>query len=224
MDGEAQIGILIWEQCDTQRVWRSLDVMVAKTIADQVTLAVNNAKLRSLMKSLAVTEEQSGLIKRSSYLDVLQSEVRRAMTQNSTSTIMLVSLDASLRIKELGEAGVDAAMDKVAKSILPLLRQNDIAVRYNLSTIALLLPDTNGKNAFFVHEKVRKAVGDLRIPGCPADLQMNVGIAEALVDREFEPVDIVTELINRAESALLMARSDGGNKAHAIAPAYTAVA
>jgi GGDEF domain-containing protein len=112
-------------------------------------------------------------------------------------------------------------MDKVAKSILPLMRQNDIAIRYNLTTVALLLPDTNGKNAFFVHEKVRKAVGSLKIPGCPPELQINVGIAEALVDREFDPVDIVTELINRAEAALVMARSDGGNKAHAIAPAYS---
>ena len=100
------------------------------------------------------------------------------------------------------------------------MRQNDVAIRYNMTTVALLLPDTNGKNAFFVHEKVRKAISALKIPNCPPELQMNVGIAEALIDREFDPVDIVTELINRAEAALVMARSDGGNKAHAIAPAY----
>ena len=51
----------------------------------QRLLAVNNAKLRSLMKNLAVTDEKSGLLKRSSYLDVLLSETKRAFSQNSTA-------------------------------------------------------------------------------------------------------------------------------------------
>ena len=42
-----------------------------KTIAEQMILAANNARLRSLVKTLAITDERSGLLKRSSYVDVL---------------------------------------------------------------------------------------------------------------------------------------------------------
>jgi hypothetical protein len=34
----------------------------------------------------------------------------------------------------------------------------------------------------------------------------------------FDPVDIVSEVINRAESALALARLEGGNKTQSLAP------
>jgi len=48
-DGGEQAGILILEQT-TPRQWRHTDIVVMKTIADQMVLAVSNARLRSLMR------------------------------------------------------------------------------------------------------------------------------------------------------------------------------
>ena len=50
--------------------------MVLKTISDQIVIALNNAGLRRLVKSLSVTDEHSGLLKRASYLDLLMAETR----------------------------------------------------------------------------------------------------------------------------------------------------
>ena len=44
------------------------------------------------------------------------------------------------------------------------------------------------------------------------------GIAEAVIAENYDPVDIVTELINRAAFALEIAEAEGGNKTHALAP------
>jgi tetratricopeptide (TPR) repeat protein len=44
---EEHVGILLLEQCDHQRAWRPTDEVVLKNIADQLMMAVNNAKLRS---------------------------------------------------------------------------------------------------------------------------------------------------------------------------------
>jgi GGDEF domain-containing protein len=46
---------------------------------------------------------------------------------------------------------------------------------------------------------------------------MSVGIAEAVLQEKFDPADIVTEVINRVESALERARHEGGNKVQALA-------
>ena len=51
-----------------------------------------------------------------------------------------------------------------------------------------------------------------------------MGIAEVASQHSFDPVDIVTEVINRAEAALEIAKAEGGNKAHSIAPNLQALA
>jgi diguanylate cyclase (GGDEF)-like protein len=218
-------GLLILEQCDKQRTWRTTDGVVLKTIADQMVLAVNNAKLRSLMKNLAVTDEKSGLLKRSSYIDVLLSEAKRALAQNSTASVLLFSFGkASALVKEIGEPAVEAMMQQVGQTICAQVRQNDIAVRYDLASIALILPDTNDKNAFFVVDKMRKVLAGQKIPGTDKPLTIAVGIAEAAMQPQFEAIDIVTEVINRAETAIEAARAEGPNAAKALAPHLQAVA
>jgi diguanylate cyclase (GGDEF)-like protein len=209
---------LILEQCDKRRAWRTPDAVVLKTIADQMVLAVNNAKLRNLMKNLAVTDEKSGLLKRSSYVDVLLSEAKRASTQNSTASILLFSFGrASTLVKEIGEPSVEAMMQQVGQTICAQVRQNDIAVRYDLASIALILPDTNDKNAFFVVDKMRKVLSGQKIPGTEKPISIAVGIAEFAMHPGFEAIDIVTEVINRAEAAIDTARAEGPNAAKSLA-------
>jgi len=145
------------EQCEP-REWAQADVFVLKTIADQMVLAVNNSKLRSLVKTLAVTDEKSGLLRRSSYLDVLLSEVRRAVQQKSTAAVMLMQFAKPGLAKEVGEPAVENMMQQVGQVITSHIRQNDVAVRYDLTSIALILSETTEKNSFFVVDKLRKVL------------------------------------------------------------------
>lgn len=217
MDSGQQSGIVILEQT-TPRQWRQPDIEVLKTIAEQVVQAVANARLRTLMKTLAVTDEKSGLLKRSSYLDVLLSEVKRSLQQQTPLTLMLLHFGkASTLVKEIGESQVENMMQQIGQSLASHIRQNDVAVRYDLTTIALVLSDTTEKNAFLVVEKMRKVLAPVKVPGADRQPLMSVGIAEAVLQERFDAVDIVTEVINRVESALDLARSEGGNKARALA-------
>ena len=225
MDGEDHAGVLILEQCGVPRHWLPTDAVVLRTIADQMVLAVNNARLRSLVKNLAVTDEKSGLLKRSSYLDVLMSEVKRSVQQNSPLSVMLMDFGkASTLVREIGESGVESMMQQLGQTIASHIRQNDVAVRYDLTEIALILADTNDKNAFFVVEKMRKLLDSTRLATKSVPLKTTVGIAEAVLDANYDPVDIVTEVINRAESSLHTAKHEGGNIARALAPAFVSAA
>jgi len=218
LDGDEQAGMIILEQCGTKREWRETDIVVLRTIADQTALACSNAKLRSLMKTLAVTDEKSGLLKRSSYLDVLMSETRRAVAQSSTSTLMLLHFGkSSSLVKEVGEQAVENMMTQLGQVICSHVRQNDVAIRYELTTIAVVLADTNDKNAFFVVDKLRKVLGAVKVPGTEKLPPMTVGIAEAVMQGKFDPVDIVTEVINRADEALEAAKAEGPGTAKSIA-------
>ncbi|MDP9269067.1 MAG: diguanylate cyclase [Acidobacteriota bacterium] len=218
LDGDEQAGMIILEQCGKTREWRETDIVVLRTIADQTALACSNAKLRSLMKTLAVTDEKSGLLKRSSYLDVLMSETRRAVAQSATSTLMLVHFGkSSSLVKEIGEQAVENMMTQLGQAICSHVRQNDVAIRYELTTIAVVLADTNDKNAFFVVDKLRKVLGTVKVPGTDKPPPMTVGIAEAVMQGKFDPVDVVTEVINRADDALDAAKAEGPGTAKSIA-------
>jgi diguanylate cyclase (GGDEF)-like protein len=224
IDAGEQAGLLLLEQCEP-RQWRQAEIEVLKTIAEQMVLAVSNARLRTLMKTLAVTEEKSGLLKRSSYLDVLQSEVRRSMQQQTPLTLMLLQFGKAVAlIKEIGEPAVENLMQQIGQTICSHIRQNDVAVRYDLTSIALLLSDTGEKNAFLAAEKMRKALTPNKIPGTDRNPPITVGIAEAVLQPQFDPVDIVTEVINRVENALEAARAQGGNRVHALPATFAPVA
>ena len=218
LDSGEQSGILILEQT-SPRQWQQTDVVVLKTIAEQMVLAVSNVRLRTLMKTLAVTDEKSGLLKRPSYLDVLLSEVRRSTQQKTPMTLMLLHFGkASAMVKEIGEAPVESMMQQIGQSLASHIRQNDVAIRYDLTTIALVLSDTTEKNAFLVVDKMRKVLAPIKIPGTERMPPISAGIAEAVLQERFDAVDMVTEVINRVESALEIARAEGGNKAHSLAP------
>jgi diguanylate cyclase (GGDEF)-like protein len=218
IDSGEQSGILILEQT-SPRQWQQTDIVVLKTIAEQMVLAVSNVRLRTLMKTLAVTDEKSGLLKRSSYLDVLLSEVRRSLQQKSPMTLMLLHFGkASALAKEIGEAQVESMMQQIGQALASHIRQNDVAVRYDLTTIALVLSDTTEKNAFLVVDKMRKVLAPTKVPGTERTPPISVGIAEAVLQERYDAVDMVTEVINRVESALEIARAEGGNKAHSLAP------
>ncbi len=218
VDGDEHVGILILEQCDRPRHWRPTDVVVSKTIADQMVLAVNNTRLRNLMKTLAVTDEKSGLLKRASYIDVVLAEIKRGLQQNSATTVMLLNFGkASVLRREAGEAAVEGMMQNIGQAICSNIRQTDTALMYDPTTIALVLGDTTDKNAFFVVDKMRKVFANMKAAG-DKPITLSAGIAGAVAQPHYDPVDIVTEVINRAEQALEVAQSQGPNSAHSLAP------
>jgi GGDEF domain-containing protein len=108
-------------------------------------------------------------------------------------------------------------MQQISQILASHIRQNDVAVRYDTTSVALLLSDTNEKNAFLVVDKMRKVLASVKIPGTDRNPPMSVGIAEAVLLEKFDPADIVTEVINRLETALELARAEGGNKAQSLA-------
>ena len=225
MDIDEHAGILILEQVGAPRKWHPTDEVVLKTIAEQMILAVNNARLRSLVKTLAVTEEKSGLLKRSSYLDVLLSETKRSLEQDTPLIIMLLHFGkTSAMVREYGEPAVDNMMQQIGQVLTSHIRQTDVAVRYDLTTIALVLADTAEKNAFFVVDKMRRVLGAVHLPGKSTAPGITIGIAEAVLNSRFDPTDIVTEVINRAETAMEAAKAEGPNAAKCLsAPVFETV-
>jgi diguanylate cyclase (GGDEF)-like protein len=221
-DGQDQMGVLVLAQ-NSARGWHSADVVVLKTISEQIVIALTNAGLRRLVKSLSVTDEQSGLLKRASYLDLLMAETRRAVQQSTPVTVTLMQFGkSSAMLKEHGEKAVEAAMQQIGQLFAANIRQNDLAFRYEKTTIALVLGETGEKEALMAIEKLRKLLSEVKLSD--EIVPFSAGLAEAVVRQQFDPVDIVTEVINRADKALDAAVAQGMGRIVSLAASVAAAA
>jgi diguanylate cyclase (GGDEF)-like protein len=216
-DGKDQMGVLILLH-NTPHAWHSNDVMVLRTISEQIVIAMNNAGLRRLVKNLSVTDEGSGLLKRASYLDLLMSETRRGLQQRAPLTVLLMQFGKGAAVvKEFGEEAVEATMQQLGRICTANIRQNDLAIRYDTTTIALVLGGVGEKGAVSAVNHLRKLISEVRMPDREEPIPFSCGVVEAALRPEFDPVDIVTEVINRAEFALDAAIAQGGGKVVALA-------
>ncbi|MFZ0796208.1 MAG: tetratricopeptide repeat protein [Terriglobales bacterium] len=223
-EGNDQIGVLILAQ-NTSRVWQAAEVLVIRTLSDQVLIALNNAGLRRLVKNLSVTDEKSGLMKRASYLDLLQAETRRGLQQGTAVTVLLMQFGRrGALIKEYGEPSVTAVMEQVGQLFAANTRTNDLAFHYEATTIALVLGDTGEVEALLAVEKLRRLLADVRFPGKDKGVEFSAGLAQAVMQQHFDPVDIVTEVANRADHALELAVAQGAGKIVTQAPQFAASA
>ena len=223
-DGNDQLGVLILTQ-DTPRIWNSGEVVVLKTLSDQVVIALNNAGLRRLVKNLSVTDEKSGLLKRASYLDLLQAEIRRGLQQGTAVTVLLMHFGRrSVLMKEFGEQAVETAMEQIGHLFSANIRTNDLAFRYEATSVALILGDTGEKEATMAVEKLRRLLADVRYGAQAKPVEFSAALAQAVMRQHFDPVDIVTEVVNRADHALEQAITQGSGSVVCQAPQFGASA
>jgi len=223
-EGNDQLGVIVLAQ-NAPRAWNPGEVLVIKTLTDQVVIALNNAGLRRLVKNLSVTDEKSGLLKRASYLDLLQAETRRGLQTGTAVTVLLMQFGRrGALVKEHGEQAVEKVMEQIGQLFSQNIRTNDLAFRYEATTVALILGDTGEKEALMAVEKLRRLLAEVKFPGKNTGVEFSAGLAQAVMRQHFDPVDIVTEVVNRADVALEQALAQGLGKIVSQAPQFAASA
>jgi tetratricopeptide (TPR) repeat protein/GGDEF domain-containing protein len=214
MDKDQPAGLILIEQCDRRRAWTPGEVVLLTTLGTQVVIAVNNTKLRRLVRSLAGSDEETGLLPRSSYLDCLLAEAGRAKQQSQPLSVCLVEPeDPAGLLKSLGDSGVQRYFQQISKVLQSNLRQNDIAIRYSPCAIAVVYPDTALPQGGLAVEKLRRAFAQVKPDGntppefCGAVCDVQLGSA-------FDAVDGITEVINRLDRALEESHKENGHRVH----------
>ncbi len=212
LDKDAGVGLILLEQCDTPRAWSQSENVLLKSIGAQVVIANNNTKLRRLVRSIAGTDPETGLLPRSAYLECLLSEARRSKDQSQPLSVCLMEPEnPHSLLKSLGDAGVQKFVQQVGKALTPTLRQNDISIRYSPLSVIVVFPDTALPQAGLAVEKVRRALAQIRVNGSDA-----AGFCAAVCDvplgQNFDAVDGVTEVINRLEVSLDRAHKEGSKR------------
>ena len=208
---QAPAGMLIVAHAGPH-TWRPNEAYFLQAIGDQMLMSVSHTRLRSLVRRMGVSDERTGLLSRSSYLSCLLTEADRSRTQGTPLSLAILQIDRGAEIlRQHGESPVERFLEQLSRSLQPIVRQNDVAVKYTSWSLAFILPDTTLAGAQNLADKLRRAASGLRPPWDSTQITLSVGIVEAVAKQDYESEDIVTDLINRAESSAEEARKTGGD-------------
>ncbi len=187
------IGLFIVQQCGARRRWSSDDLALLRSMVDQVALAVHVARMQALLPA-AVAEEDTGLLKRSSYIDAVVAELgRQRAGAELRSTLALLQV-ASLT----SETQAEDAVAELVRTLRSVAKGQAMSFRYDSDIVALLLPqlEVSGTEAL---------VGRLREALEPIAITITAGIAQAGALSGFDAEDAATEWINRVARAMTLA-------------------
>jgi diguanylate cyclase (GGDEF)-like protein len=212
-DKETQLpaGMLIVGHAEARK-WKPNEAYFLQAIGDQMLMSVSHTRLRSLVRRMGVSDERSGLLSRSSYQSCLLTEADRARTQGTPLALTILQIDRGAELlRQQGESPLERFLEQLARSLQPIVRQNDVAVKYTSWSLAFILPDTTLAGAQNLADKLRRAASGLRPPWDSTQITLSAGIVEAVAKHEYDSEDIVTDLINRAEFSIEEARKRGGD-------------
>lgn len=163
------------------------------------------------LKELAITDGMTGLYNYRHFKDRLGLEFQRAERSHAAMSLVMMDIDY---FKHYNDTNGHLAGDEVLRMISYLIRQNvrqiDLPIRYGGEEFALLLVDTEKKDAIHVAEKIKGIVERSSFKNESAQpngkITLSMGVAAY-------PDDVKTpdELISIADQRLYRAKALGRN-------------
>ena len=130
------------------RKWKPNESFFLQAVGDQLVMSVTHTRLRSLVRSLAVADEKTGLLSRGAYIDCLLVESNRSRTQGTPLSLVIVHIDrGGDLLRQHGDAAVEQYVEQLARALSSAVRQTDIAVKYTAWSLVFVLPNTSLDNA-----------------------------------------------------------------------------
>ena len=203
---------------------------LAAAYADQVAIALENARLFAQTQELAITDPLTGLYNRRFFFNQAKTEFERARRYQGPLSIIMLDIDD---FKKINDTYGHLIGDQVLQSLARLCRENvreiDVVGRYGGEEFVILLPETplvisqpvGGENssssdgiiinsgAITAAERLRQKVDQNIIQTEKDNLRITISLGVA----EYHP-DITSPemLLDHADQALYLAKQAGKNR------------
>ncbi|MDT4292095.1 GGDEF domain-containing protein [Methylomonas sp. MO1] len=161
------------------------------------------------VQHLAYHDTLTGLPNRSLFRDRLQQAIATAQREQSALALMFVDLDKFKPVNDGYGHGIgDLLLKAVAERIGRCLRKSDSPARIGGDEFVVLLPAIKTEqNALEIAEKVRYGLSQpFEIEGLTLGISASIGLAVYP-----DHADEIQQLINRADTAMYYAKSEGRN-------------
>ena len=182
---------------------------VMSAAAALLAASVKNADLFLQVHENSVRDALTGCFNRRHFLEVMDSELRRARRSHGSLSVVMFDLDHFKEINDrFGHLCGDAVLAMVGQRMKAVLRGSDIKCRYGGEEFLALLPETPLVGAQRVAETLRRDLEEhpVRWNDQTVVVTASFGITEIIAGEED-----AAAIIGRADAGLYQAKQDGRN-------------
>ena len=220
-------GLLIAHQCSHTRAWQPADVRLLQSLATQVGIAIQQAKMHA---QLTLANEQ---LRRIAYLDGLtqvanrrrfeqyiKTEWRRMSREKKPLALILCDIDYFKAYNDYyGHQAGDNCLRLVARTLgRAAKRPGDLVARYGGEEFVIVLPNTDLSGAETVAEDIRYLIRSRRIDHKKSKVDkiitLSLGVASGIPNPDSSP----GELVKLADDALYDAKNQGRDQVRTALP------
>lgn len=203
------IGLLAIDSAQPNR-FTNEDVKMATAFADQVAIALENARLYEEAQNMALTDALTGLYNRRGLFEIGRLEFSRARRNSRPFAALMADIDHFKRVNDLyGHAIGDQALQVLARHLNNITRDVDIVGRYGGEEFVVLLSETPLEAARDIAERLRAAIETSPIATDSGNLRLTISVGVAASSNETPDLET---LIARADQALYVAKHKGRNR------------
>lgn len=189
------------------------DIEMAMTIASQIALSIEKARLFEL----SITDGLTKLYVHRYFQASLSNEIKRAKRYNKPLSLILFDIDHFKKFNDTyGHQMGDLVLAGVANIVKNKVRNVDIPARYGGEEFAIILPETNVDSAQLVAERLRSSVESYEFIS-PDNIKLKVTISIGIASFPIHATDKL-ELIKFADSALYESKKQGRNRVTVYSP------
>jgi diguanylate cyclase (GGDEF)-like protein len=204
---ERTMGVLMVTSDDTERLWQDNEIMLMRTVADQMAVAVNHARLFQQMQQQALTDGLTGCFNRRFFEIQLERDLHLATRMRQPVSLILIDIDHFKRVNDThGHDAGDTALRILASELREEVRGVDTAARYGGEEFAIILPQAGPEGAFAVAERLRTRIERTEVPGV-GTITASLGIATFPLHASSRDL-----LVTAADRALYQAKRTGRNR------------
>ncbi|MEW6207879.1 MAG: sensor domain-containing diguanylate cyclase [Acidobacteriota bacterium] len=205
------IGVLMVEDDTPGRLWEDEEELMAKTVADELAVAISHARLFKRVQIQAMTDALTGLYNHRYFQERLEREIKLADRNDTHLSLIMLDLDHLKRINDTyGHRKGDAALTHVARMMRSSFRDIDICARYGGEEFVAILPQCGREDALKAAERLREAIASTPVRQI-GQVTASIGVAtypESAVSQE--------ELIEMADRAMYVAKESGRNRVRSL--------
>lgn len=186
------------------------EVKLFEAVAENVAIAVENAKDYQKTKELSHRDDLTGLHNRRYFFERFEREVERAKRYDRIVSLIMIDIDHFKGYNDTyGHIAGDGALKQVSDVLAENVRKVDIVARYGGEEFVVVLPETDKESAVYVAEKLRQCVEELEFVSNqekPGKLTVTIGISSYPLDASDS-----LELLERSDKALYYGKAQGRN-------------
>ena len=206
------IGGLLIEDDTPSRNWEDEEVLMVKTVSDQLAVAISHARLFRQTQKQAMTDALTGLFNHGYFQDRLDREIKLADRNSDVVSLILLDLDQLKRINDThGHRSGDAVLCHVASLMRTAVRDVDVCARYGGEEFVVILPQCDREDAIEIADRLRESIAST-----PANKvgQVTASIGVATYPSWAKSKD---ELVEMADRAMYLAKAAGRNRVRTLA-------